>query len=404
MSISILDYQASSAMYHRRFATENSILYNNTDSSKYVTYTYDGTTYKIYNSAIYYDQTNNAVYFMLLLNEYGEMLGQYENSPNEWITGSRSYLHNSMNSVYYNNFYYNNAGFIYYNSVSSSILDYINDYGLPFFTDKDKYMDYICSVYIPIRVKVDYYIPEGDYQYCKLTYKKNKEPESVNDGTIVNIDPIETNCLVEGLEEEQVYYFTIYTDKSESEPFIYECGIRKKVKLSDLIPDDINTRHIEIFTTTDSAWNSAYQYANNNPNDLVIYRHSSSHPDNRYDKETNSYDIQDIQEWGDYFIFYPLKHPITVYGGEQKITFNPNSHYHAYDWGYIGIEVFDYSNDKEELIGSADCYNGATDQFSVGETRTIKTTLDEPVYTKHVVFRSNYGNWTINDIYLTIKG
>ena len=103
-------------------------------------------------------------------------------------------------------------------------------------------------------------------------------------------------------------------------------------------------------------------------------------------------------------VFYPLKYPITVYGGEQKITFNPNSHYHAYDWGGIAVVVFDYSNDKEESTGSASCYNGATDQFSVGETRIIKTTLNEPIYTKHVVFRSNYRNWTINDIYLTIKG
>jgi len=399
----IIDYQAQISHYHRRFVTENSILYNNTNSNKYVTYTYSGTTYKIYNSAIYYDQTNNAVYFMLLLNEYGEMLSQYENSPNEWRTGSHNYLHNSTNGVYYGNFYYNNAGFIYYNSVSSSTLNYINDYGLPFFTDKEKYMDYICSVYIPVTVRVSYVIPNDDYKYCKLTWKKDEMPTSVNDGTSATILKDEPTVDVIGLEEGANYWFTIYTNKSESPPFYYECGSKKKVKLSDLIPDDINTRHVEIFTTTNSAWDSAYQYANNNPNDLVIYRHSSSHPDNRYNKETNSYDIQDIQEWSDYFIFYPLKHPITVYGGEQKITFNPNSHYHAYDWGGIAVTVFDYSNYKEESTGSASCYNGATDQFSVGETRTIKTTLNEPIYTKHVVFRSNYGNWTINDIYLIIK-
>lgn len=221
----ILDYQASSAMYHRRFVTENSILYNNTNSNKYVTYTYSGTTYKIYNSAIYYDQTNNAVYFMLLLNEYGEMLSQYENGPNDWRTGSRSYLHNSTNGVYYGNFSYNNSGFIYYNGVSSSTLDYINDYGLPFFTDKEKYMDYICSVYVPVTVRVSYVIPNDDYKYCKLTWKKDEMPTSVNDGTSATILKDEPTVDVIGLEEGADYWFTIYTNKSESPPFPFTVPI-----------------------------------------------------------------------------------------------------------------------------------------------------------------------------------
>ena len=296
------------------------------------------------------------------------------------------------------------AGFIKYEGTSTGYVETtISDPGYPN-TAKYFYNFLKANIHVPITVKVSYIVPDDEYTYCNLTWKKDYEPEDKDDGYTATLLKDESVINVTGLEDNSKYIFKIFTNKSESNPFIYECGIKKKVKLSDLIPDDINTRHVEIFTTTDSAWNSAYQYANNNPNDLVVYRHSSSHPDNRYDKETNSYDIQDIQEWSDYFIFYPLKHPITVYGGEQKITFNPNSHYHAYDWGGIAVVVFDYPNGKEESTGSASCYNGAPDQFSVGETRTIKTTLNEPVYTKHVVFRSNYGNWTINDIYLTIKG
>ena len=68
-------------------------------------------------------------------------------------------------------------------------------------------------------VKVNYIVPEGDYQYCKLTYKKDLQPESVNDGTIVNLDYTESECMVEGLEENANYWFVIYTDKNESPPF-----------------------------------------------------------------------------------------------------------------------------------------------------------------------------------------
>jgi len=76
-------------------------------------------------------------------------------------------------------------------------------------------------IYIPPIIKVNYMIPEGDYQYCKLTYKKDKQPESVNDGTIIDIDATQSECTIEGLEENNNYWFTIYTDKNESPPFPY---------------------------------------------------------------------------------------------------------------------------------------------------------------------------------------
>lgn len=65
-------------------------------------------------------------------------------------------------------------------------------------------------------VKVNYYIPSGDYQFTKLTYKKDKEPASVNDGTIVDLDMTQTEAIVDRLEENNTYYFTIFTDISES--------------------------------------------------------------------------------------------------------------------------------------------------------------------------------------------
>lgn len=70
-------------------------------------------------------------------------------------------------------------------------------------------------------IKVNYYLPDYDYTYAKITYKQDSEPASETDGTSVNILKDETSVNIEGLEEEKTYYFKIFTDKSESEAFPY---------------------------------------------------------------------------------------------------------------------------------------------------------------------------------------
>lgn len=81
--------------------------------------------------------------------------------------------------------------------------------------------EFITQNKLGVIIKVNYVIPEGNYQYCKLTYKKDKQPESVNDGTIIDIDATQSECTIEGLEENNNYWFAIYTDKNESPPFNY---------------------------------------------------------------------------------------------------------------------------------------------------------------------------------------
>ena len=130
-----------------------------------------------------------------------------------------------LDTLNYGNISFDGASFPYFNFS----LDYRNVGGdnkvtwiedLPVFENLKDFVNYVTKP--RPSVKVNYYIPEGTYQYCKLTYKKDKEPESVNDGTIVNIDPTETDIIINGLDEKSKYYFTIYTDKSESNPFLYE--------------------------------------------------------------------------------------------------------------------------------------------------------------------------------------
>lgn len=74
-------------------------------------------------------------------------------------------------------------------------------------------------------VRVNYYLPDSDYEYARLTYKKNDKPESVNDGTIVPISPSDSYVDVENLVEGKSYYFKIFTSKSESEAFPYTIPI-----------------------------------------------------------------------------------------------------------------------------------------------------------------------------------
>lgn len=70
-------------------------------------------------------------------------------------------------------------------------------------------------------VRVNYYLPDYDYTYAKITYKQDSEPASETDGESVEILKDETSVNIEGLEEEKTYYFKIFTDKSESEAFPY---------------------------------------------------------------------------------------------------------------------------------------------------------------------------------------
>lgn len=73
-------------------------------------------------------------------------------------------------------------------------------------------------------VKVSYYLPDDNYTYTKLTYNSEHEPEDKDDGTSIDILPSNTSVNVEGLEEDTLYYFTIFTNKSESEPFPFIVG------------------------------------------------------------------------------------------------------------------------------------------------------------------------------------
>lgn len=84
---------------------------------------------------------------------------------------------------------------------------------------KELYTTLINHAITGAKLKVTYSIPQDTYTYCKLTYKKDERPNDVNDGTSIDISPNSKTVNVEGLDENKLYYFTIFTDKNESESF-----------------------------------------------------------------------------------------------------------------------------------------------------------------------------------------
>ena len=74
------------------------------------------------------------------------------------------------------------------------------------------------------KATVKYDIPEGNYQYTKLVFKKKKIPKSASDGTIVDIGMEDNKVVVTGLEENTTYYFVVFTNKTRSEAYKYRTG------------------------------------------------------------------------------------------------------------------------------------------------------------------------------------
>lgn len=189
---------------------------------------YDYQAIRCYNSAVYKSTNEQEFYIFCPLSEPNYLM--------IWKTGS-IFSYSRYNNVQYENVYLDTlnygpitadgATFPYFNYS----LDYINVGGennvkwidsLPVFDNLQDFVDYVTAPLEPrgdATCKVTYFLPDDTYEYTKLTYKKDVQPESVNDGTIVNLDPTQDSVTVEGLIENSSYWFKIFTNKSESEPF-----------------------------------------------------------------------------------------------------------------------------------------------------------------------------------------
>lgn len=71
-------------------------------------------------------------------------------------------------------------------------------------------------------VTVSYSIPDETYSYIKLVYKKDRMPTSPSDGTAITIAQSSTSQVISGIADGSTYWFTIFTDISESDPVSFD--------------------------------------------------------------------------------------------------------------------------------------------------------------------------------------
>lgn len=194
---------------------------------------HDYQTIRCYNSAVYKSTNEQEFYIFCPLSEPNYLM--------IWKTGS-IFSYSRYNNVQYENVYLDtlNYGPITADGATFPYFNYSLDYrnvggesnvkwidSLPIFDNLQDFVDYVTVPLEPrgeATCKVTYFLPNDDYQYTKLTYKKDVQPESVNDGIIVNLDPTQDSVNVEGLIENASYWFKIFTNKSESEAFGYTVG------------------------------------------------------------------------------------------------------------------------------------------------------------------------------------
>ena len=185
---------------------------------------------RCYNSAVYKSINEQEFYIFCPLSEPNYLM--------IWKTGS-IFSYSRYNNVQYENVYLDtlNYGPITADGATFPYFNYSLDYrnvggenkvkwidSLPVFDNLQDFVDYVTAPLEPTgdaTCEVTYFLPNDTYEYTKLTYKRDIQPESVNDGTIVNLDPTQDSVTVEGLIENASYWFKIFTSKSESEAFPY---------------------------------------------------------------------------------------------------------------------------------------------------------------------------------------
>lgn len=233
MDILLVEYATSTTSYRAyitNYDVNNPLIIDNTDDNIHIVSTNDNTK-GMKNSAIIAYLQPNGVYYMhatlfaraaFSVKLYCKT--QYDSSY--WLL--KTVNHNVLNNGFYtsNNVYYREDGdgwacytcsLSQFDPTKPITSDIAN---LRIFNNINLYINYVkWEVSSGATVKVSYYLPDDTYTYTKLTYNSEHKPEDKDDGTSIDILPSNTSVNVEGLEEDTLYYFTIFTNKSESEPF-----------------------------------------------------------------------------------------------------------------------------------------------------------------------------------------
>lgn len=105
---------------------------------------------------------------------------------------------------------------------------YLND-GEPVNDALESYINFIDASKVAVlveqeiddltKVTVKYVVPAGTYEYIKLVYKVGSAPTSITDGTAIDILQTNRSVTISGIANGNTYFFKIFTDVSESEPY-----------------------------------------------------------------------------------------------------------------------------------------------------------------------------------------
>lgn len=177
-----------------------------------------------------------------------------------------------------------------------SYVGYANSNNDSSHTSTNLYNWLIGSGLLGATIKVNYYLPNDEYTYAKITYKQNTSPIDQNDGDSVDIDPSLSSVNIEGLEENETYWFTIFTNKSESEAFEYTVEVDPVPPEYKTYIDNINgtgfdwIRELEqdtaTITNSDRSTFTADMYKYYPMNKVTWYTHSHQGTDIEYWNKT----------------------------------------------------------------------------------------------------------------------
>ena len=243
------------------------------------------------------------------------------------------------------------------------------------------------------KVIVEYTIPEAEYDYIKLVYKKGSIPKSYSDGTAITIQQSSTSRSISGIADGGTYYFAIFTDVSVSEPKEFTTVLPPLVDLWDLVlSDDI------VHATWCGRGPSTAQLESNN---VLCWGESDRRP-------TLSNGVLSYTAPVDYaytVVSFPLKNNYTILGGKTKANFISKSQ-NAYHDQWILAGVGDATGTQGNQICSLSAYTYKQDYYSeFNPVHVDELTIYEdevrypsPVTTRRINVVFQYGTWEMLEI------
>jgi len=240
-----------------------------------------------------------------------------------------------------------------------------------------KAYEFITQNALGATVRVTYAVPQEEhYDYAFITYKKDTRPINQNDGNIIDINTTLDSVDIDGLDEGSDYWFTIYTNKSESESFPYTIPI-------DPVPPEYK-RYINNINGTGFDWIKELEQ------DTATITNSD-----RSTFTTNMYKHYPLNK----VTWYTYSHIGTDVGNWNKTTFSSQT---------TALFVSDNGIDTVNITGSNDSYtctikkkNNSSDNDPNYMFVYDKTVTMGGIYTEETLPRAYYANFNNHSGYLS---